>query len=248
MREHAMNASNLEGRNVVIEALKRKRKIFEILVDDGARGEKIRELINFARKENVKVTTADRTSLDALSKTDAHQGVIALAEPIATHSLSAVLKKDRSPFVVILREVLYEHNLGAVLRTAAAANVSAVVVPSAKGNVVSPVVERVSMGASNVVKVCTESVYSALAVLKKYDVKTVGVEVGGQKYYFEENLKGPIAFVLGGEDSSLSLPVKEKCDIVVRVPMGNDIQSLNLSVAAGIIMFEKVRQEFAARK
>lgn len=243
-----MNVTNLEGRNVIVEALKRRRKIFEIFIDDKAKGNKIDEVVSLASKRGVKVTLTDRNRLDRMSKTDSHQGIIALCEPLRTYSISEVLKENRTPFIVIIMEVLYEHNLGAILRSAAASGVTAVVVSPSKNSVLTPVVERVSMGASNVVKVCEESVQSALSAIKREGIKIVGVEVSGTKDYFEEDLTGPIALVLGGEDESLSLPVIKKCDIVTRVPMQNDIQSLNLSVTAGILMYEKVAQDLKKKK
>lgn len=238
-----MKHTTLEGRNVVVEALKRNRKIFEIKIDQGATGDKISDILGLAKSKRVITSFVSRKELDKLSKTDAHQGIIALAEPIKTVSLSDVLLKKKDPFIVVLREVLYEHNLGAVLRSASAAGADAIVVPPTQGNTISPVVERVSMGASNSIDVVALSTHSALSVLKKNGVKIVGVEITGDSYYFESDLTGPIALVFGGEDTGLSLPISQKCDIVVRVPMINDIQSLNQSVAVSIVLFEKVRQE-----
>ncbi len=244
MQQQLINSVNLEGRNVVIEALNRGREIFEIYLDKNAKGEKIQDLISQAKKHGVKLTPVERTALDKMSKTDSHQGVIALAEKLKTYTITEILKEVENPFIFIVKEVLYEHNLGAILRSAAAAGADAVVVSGSRNSVLTPVVERVSMGASNVVKVCEESITSVLATIKRQGIKIVGVETSGTKYYFEEDLTGPIALVLGGEDSALSLPVIEKCDIVVRVPMNKNIQSLNLSVAAGIVMFEKLSQDF----
>lgn len=241
-----MKETNLEGRNVVVEALKRQRKIFEILIDEGATGDKVLELSKLAAISGVKVTRVKRNDLDKISKTSLHQGVIARAQELPTYTIAKVLKEAESPFIVVIKEVMYEHNLGAVLRSAAAAGVDAVVVCSSRGGVLTPVVERVSMGASNVVKVCEESIQSVLSALKRTNVKIVGVEVLGNKNYFEEDLTGPIALVFGGEDAGLTLPVTDKCDIVVRVPMVNEVQSLNLSVTAGIVMYEKVRQDLVS--
>ena len=199
-----MNTVNLEGRNVVIEALTRGRKIFEIFLDKGAKGDKVEGLINLSERKHVKLSMVERGYLDNISKTDSHQGVIALAEGVKTYTVSEVIKSVRNPFLVVIKEVLYEHNLGAILRSAAASGATAVVVPSSGREVLTPVVERVSMGASNVVKVCTESILSALTVIKRAGIKIVGVETTGTKDYFDEDLTGPLALVLGGEDSALS--------------------------------------------
>lgn len=243
-----MKQTNLEGRNVVLDALTRDRKIFEILIDAGAKGDKIADIQKLAAKKGIKVSLVERAKLDKMSVTDSHQGIIGLAEPIQLSTLAHVLKEEQDPFILVLRDVLYEHNLGAILRSAAAAGVSAVVVDPGKKDVLTPVVERVSMGGSNVVKVCEESVYSALSQLKKAGVRIVGVEVGGTKNYFEDDLTGSVALVFGGEDEGLSLPIREKCDIVVSVPMQGGIQSLNLSVSVGVLLFEKVSQDYEYTK
>ncbi len=239
-----MNTTSLEGRNVVLEALQRERKIFEILIDTSAKGDKIINIEKLAKEKDIKVTKSPRADLDRVAKTDSHQGVIAIAEAVEITSLGKILKSEDKLFIVIVKEVLYEHNLGAILRTAAACNVTCVVIPPSQGEALSPVVERVSMGASNIVRVCQESIQSALSIIKRAGIKIIGVETTGDKYYFEEDFTGSVALVLGGEDSSLSLPISRKCDIVVRMPMQNSVQSLNLSVAAAVVMFEKVRQEF----
>lgn len=228
---------------MVMEALKRGRSVFDIYLDQGAGGEKIEELISLAKKNKVNVIKASRQYLDKLSKTESHQGVIATAEALKARKLSNIVYEIREPFIVVLREVLYEHNLGAVLRTACASGVDAVVVPPSNRVVVTPIVERVSMGASNCVPVVEEGIYSALSILKKAGVLLIGVEISGRENYFDADLTGPVAMVLGGENEGLSLPILEKCDIVVRVPMANGMQSLNQSVAAGILMFERVRQK-----
>lgn len=240
-----MNTTSLEGRNVVLEALIRGRKIFEILIEERALGDKIIEIERLAKANDIKITKSQRANLDKVAKTDSHQGVIAIAQVKEISSLNKILKAKDKLFIMIIKEVLYEHNLGAILRTAAACNVSCVVIPPTQGEALSPVVERVSMGASNIVRVCQESVQSALSIIKRAGVKIIGVETTGEKYYFEEDFTGSVALVLGGEDAGLSLPIARKCDIVVRMPMQNSIQSLNLSVAAAVVMFEKVRQDFS---
>ncbi|MEK7595912.1 MAG: RNA methyltransferase [Patescibacteria group bacterium] len=242
-----MTQVNLEGRNVVLEALLRGRKIFEIFIDKNAKGGSIERIIKSAKEKVVKVTPVDRPFLQKISKTDSHQGIIALSEPIKTYSVSQIVKEVETPFIVVLKEVLYEHNLGAVLRSAAAAGVDAVVVSGSKDKVISPVVERVSMGASNAVKICIEGISSALTVIKRAGIKVVGVEASGSKFYFEEDMTGSLCLCFGGEDNSLALPQVKICDIVVRVPMENAIQSLNLSVAAGVVLFEKVRQDLCKK-
>lgn len=233
----------LEGRNVVVEALKRDRKIFEILIDKGASGEKIALVRELAKKAEVKVSFVSRKDLDRVSSTDNHQGIIGVAEQIKTQNLSTFLKENPEPFILVLREFMYEQNLGAILRSAAAGGVDAVVVPNSQKHPITPLVERVSMGASNEIAVIEASVHNALSTIKKHNLPIVGVELDGTVTYTEANLRGPLAIVLGGEDTGLSLPIEQKCDIVVRVPMMKGIQSLNLSVSAAILIYEKLRQD-----
>ncbi len=239
--------TSIEGRNVVLEALKSGRKVFEIKIDGGAKGKKVDDIYASAAAVGVRVVRVPRTSLDKITKTGSHQGVIAIAEERHPVKLGEVLKASGSLFFVVLKDVSYEHNLGAVLRTASAAGASAVVIPPSRGNPLTPIVERVSMGASNKTPLVAEGVHSVLSELKRRGVKIVGVEVSGKSDYFDVDLTGDIALVFGGEDEGLSLPMVQKCDIVVRIPMSSGMQSLNQSVAAALIMYEKVRQEKYAK-
>ena len=234
--------AKLEGRNVVLEALSRGRRVFEIKIDKGAKGDKIDEILQKAKASKVGVTLVDRRRLDAITSTDAHQGVIAMAEALHTEKLSAVLERTPSPFMVVLREVYDKGNLGAIMRSGAAAGLDALIVSPTKKGPFSAQAERVSMGASNAVPVISLGVFDAISLLSKAGVKIVGVEVSGNLDYFATDLTGSVAFIFGGEDRGLSLPIREKCDIVVRVPMKGGVQSLNLSATAAVLMFEKVRQ------
>jgi len=235
--------TQLEGRNVVLEALERGRTVFEIYIDEGARGDRVDRIYSTSRRLNIRVERKDRKFLDKLTKTDSHQGVIAISETLREPKLKEVLARVKSPLVLILKDTVYEHNLGAILRTSAAGGVSIVVVPQSNKQILTPVVERVSMGASNVVPVIGASIQSTLSILKKEGFKVVGIEVSGETNYFDADLTGPSVLVLGSEDEGLSLPIIAKCDIVVRVPMMNNVQSLNQSVAAALVLFERVRQE-----
>jgi len=235
--------TQLEGRNVVLEALERGRKVFEIYIDIGARGEKVDKIYTISKRLNIRIERKDRKFLDKITKTDSHQGVIAISETLQEEKLKEVLAKAKNPLVLILKDTVYEHNLGAILRTSAASGVSAIVVGQTNRQALTPIVERVSMGASNIIPVIGASIQSTLSVLKKEGYRIVGVELTGDINYFDADLTGPTVLVLGSEDEGLSLPIVAKCDIVVRVPMMNNVQSLNQSVATALVLFEKVRQE-----
>jgi len=188
----------------------------------------------------------DRKTLDHISKTNLHQGVIGFFTNLPSLSLQNLVEKlglkISSSFFVLLTEIEYEQNLGAMLRTAEAAGVAAIVIPpSSKG--VTPVVERVSMGAASLVPVISESLFPALKIFKKWGFKIIGLDEKAPKNYYDEDLRGPLVFVVGGESKGITFPVRKRCDVLVKIPQKGKISSLNLSVACGIVVFEKMRQE-----
>jgi 23S rRNA (guanosine2251-2'-O)-methyltransferase len=173
-----------------------------------------------------------------------HNGVIAEAEPFPELRVRDVLDAHAEPFVVLVDEVQYEHNLGAILRSALGAGVDAVVVPVQRGKGLTPVVHRVSMGGAEAVPLVREGISSALADLKRAGVTIVGADMDGVPPW-EVDLTGPVAIVLGGEDKGLTDPVRKRCDHIVGVPLAGNLESLNVSVTAAILLFERVRQRSA---
>ncbi len=240
----------LEGRNVVLEALRAKRKIREIIIDEGAKGKgKIDEILSLAREGVVPVLTKSRRELDEVSVTLSHQGVIAFAPRGEEITLKELLKGlgGKRPFLVVLGEVMYEQNLGAILRTSECAGVDGVIIPKRRSAPMSATVSRVSMGASEYVPVIREGAASALSVIRREGIMVFGVDAEADMPYFEADLTGTSAFVFGGEDKGLSEMVRKKCDVVISIPLLGRISSLNVSVSAGIVLYEKVRQEQKSR-
>jgi 23S rRNA (guanosine2251-2'-O)-methyltransferase len=237
----------LEGRNPVLECLLRKRRrVHRLLLDERSRPHpKLDRLLQSAQAQGVTVERVPRERLDAISTTGVHNGIIALAEPLQPPTLSALLDEleaaGTEPFIVLVDEPSYEHNLGAVLRSALGAGVHAVVVPRVRGKDVNAVVQRVAMGAAEVVPVIREGLSSCLAMLNRRAVRVVAAEHGGQPHW-EVDLRGPLAIVLGGEDKGVSQALLKRCDAVATVPTQGDLQSLNLSVTAAVLMFERCRQ------
>ncbi len=239
----------LEGRNVVLAALTAGDRVRRVLVDDRAKPDgKLRAIRDAASRKGARFELVPRGRLKELSKTGVHNGVIAFADPLPHPTLKEVLDAadgaGRDPFVVLLDEVQYEHNLGAVLRSAAAAGADAVVVPTRRGAPAGAVVQRVAMGGAEEVPVVREGLNSALATLRRAAVRIVGAEADGDCPWFEADLGGRIAIVLGGEDRGLGPKVRQRCDQVVSIPLreGSVVTSLNVSVAAGLLIFERVRQ------
>ncbi len=242
----------LEGRNLVIEVLKRrKRTVRKILLDERVRPDpKINLLLSMAEQQRVPVTRRPRHQLDKMSETGAHNGVIAHAAPLPTYTvrerLEEVFALDEMPFFVLADELNYEHNLGAILRSAMGAGVHAVVVPTRRGKGLTAVVQRVAMGGAEEVPVIREGISSALAVLRREGVPIVGADMDGTPCW-DVRMTGPLALVLGGESKGLSPTLRKKCWAIASVPLQGGLDSLNVSVTAGILMFEKVRQDIAAR-
>ncbi len=237
----------LEGRNPVLECLLRKRrKVMRLLLDERTRPHpKLDRLLQSAKAQGVPVQRVPRDDLDSISETGVHNGVIAWVQPLQAPSLSTLLDQLEAqgiePFIILVDEPQYEHNLGAVLRSALGAGVHAVVVPRVRGKAVNAVVQRVAMGAAEVVPVIREGLSSCLALLERRAVKIVGAEHGGRPHW-EVDLTGPIAIVIGGEDKGLTAPILKRCEAIATVPTQGDLQSLNLSVTAAVLMYERTRQ------
>lgn len=241
----------IEGRNPVIECLARnRRRVVRIWLDRGAKpDERIARLLALAEQRGVRVERVDRQKLDKMAEDRAHNGVIAEAEDLPSWTTERLVDENFGPnlFFVLVDEVSYEHNLGAILRSGLGFGVNGVIVPTRRGAGLSPVVHRVSMGAAEEVPLVREGLYSALKHIKKAGIRVVGADMGGTPLG-EIDLRGPLALILGGEGEGLGPELRQRCDQVVSIPLLGGLESLNVSVAAAVIMYEKRRQEQAARR
>lgn len=237
----------LEGRNPVIEALLRKRrKVRKVMLDERAReDDKIRRLVSLCQQEGVRIERVNRDSLDRMAAGEVHNGVIAHADQLpeltVQQLLDQVYERGEVPFLVLADEISYEHNLGAILRSALGAGVHGVVVPTKRGKGLSPVVHRVSMGGAEAVPLVREGLSSALKICHKAGLRIVGADMGGVAHW-DLNWTIPTALVLGGESKGLSPTLRKRCDEIVGVPLQGELESLNVSVTAGIMLFERARQ------
>ncbi len=235
---------------MVLEALqRRRRRVRRVLLDERARpGGKVDAILAAAEAAGVPVKRVPRRELDRRSQTGVHNGVLAEADPLPEYTVSSLLDElfdaGVDPFLVVVDEVQYEHNLGAVLRSALGAGVHGVIVPVRRGKGLTPVVQRVAMGGAEVVPLVREGISSALAQLRRAGVRVVGCDMDGAPVWDVE-LRGPVALVLGGEDKGLSSTLRKRCDAVAAVPLQGGLDSLNVSVTAAVMMFEKCRQERA---
>ena len=245
----SQQVDQLEGRNVVMAALRASDRVRTVLVDGRARPDrKLKELQRLTRERGAEWRLVQRRELDRMSHSGVHNGVIGLAEPLPRLSLKAVLddadERGVEPFLLLLDEVQYDQNLGAILRTAAAAGVTALVIPTRRGAALNPVVQRVAMGGAETVPVVREGLNSALANLKRRAIRIVGAEADGDVPYWEADLAGPVALVMGGEHRGLGSKVRSRCDQVVSIPLPGSsvVDSLNVSVATGLLVYERLRQ------
>ncbi|MCA9570980.1 MAG: 23S rRNA (guanosine(2251)-2'-O)-methyltransferase RlmB [Myxococcales bacterium] len=238
----------LEGRNPVLECLQRRqRRVRRLFLDQGAKPDrKIRTILRLAEEAEVPTARVPRAHLDRMADGRVHNGVVAEVEALpqltTRQLLDQVFDAGETPLLVLADEVSYEHNLGAILRSALGFGVHGIVVPTRRGAEVGPVVQRVSMGAVEVVPVVHESLSAALKPISDAGVRVVGADMGGTSIY-EADLRGPLALVLGGEGKGLSPTLARKCDEIVSVPLAGGLESLNVSVAAAVILAEKRRQD-----
>ncbi len=239
-----LNFITLEGRNMVHDALTSQQKIVSVILGVSTLSDpRIREIENLARKNGVQIQKVSTEELEKMSDSRNPQGVVALMSVPETLSLEQILKEKRDVFLLLLNHIDYEQNLGAILRTAWAAGVDAVIASPNGVHEVTPVVAKVSMGGAAYVPLLGMSMFQAIKLLHEYAVPVVGVEVGMGESYTETNLRGPVAFVMGGEAVGLSEPLQKECDLFVNIPMDKAVASLNVSVATALILFEKLRQE-----
>lgn len=237
----------IEGRNAVIEALRAGTAIDKIYLAKGETDKTLGHIASRARDAGVVVVEADRRKLDAMSRTHAHQGIIAVAAVREYASVEDLLQaaRDRGepPLLVVCDELSDPHNLGAVIRTAECAGAHGVIIPKRRSAGLTAVVAKTSAGAVSHLPVArVANLPSLLKQLKKEGLWIFGAAADGPVSLYEADLKGPAAIVIGSEGSGMSRLVAETCDVLVRIPMKGKLNSLNASAAAAILLYEAVRQ------
>ncbi|MBS7008265.1 23S rRNA (guanosine(2251)-2'-O)-methyltransferase RlmB [Anaerostipes sp.] len=235
----------LAGRNAVLEALRAGKPIDKIFILDGCQDGPIRTIVREAKKTDAVLNFVEKERLDQLTN-EHHQGVVAMAAAYEYAQLDDLFRKaeekNEDPFFILLDGIEDPHNLGAILRTANLAGAHGVIIPKRRAVGLTPTVAKTSAGAVNytpVVKVTNLS--KTMEELKERGLWFVCADMEGEVMY-RQNLTGPIGLVIGNEGSGVSRLVKEKCDYIASIPMNGDIDSLNASVAAGVLAYEIVRQ------
>ncbi len=236
----------IEGRNAVIEAYRAGKPIDKIYLLDGCQDGPISTIKREAKKHGTLMKFVDRERLDQMSETGKHQGVIAIAAAYeyaqVEDILEAARKKGEPPFLFLLDNIEDPHNLGAIIRTANLAGAHGVIIPKNRAAGLTATVARTSAGALNYTPVAkVTNLSKTIEDLKKEGLWFVCADMGGTVMY-DLDLKGPIGLVIGNEGEGVGRLVKEKCDMIASIPMKGDIDSLNASVAAGVLAYEIVRQ------
>jgi len=237
----------IEGRNPVIEALRSDAEIDTILINKDAAQGSLNKIFELAKKKNILIKNVDRALLDRLSENKNHQGVIAEAMEYKYKDIDDIFnyakEKKEKPFIVILDEITDVHNLGSIIRSAECLGAHGVIIPKRRAAQVNSVVAKSSAGAIEYLPVCrVTNIGDTLETLKEKGLWIYGADMEGEKYIYEENFDVPVGLVIGSEGSGLGRLVKEKCDVLIKIPMKGNINSLNASNAASIIIYEIMKQ------
>lgn len=247
--ESKVNETLIEGRNPVIEAIRAGKPIDKLYVQDGCNDGPVMTIKREAKKRDIFIKYVARERLDQLSETGKHQGVIAYAAAYEYSEIEDIFakaeEKGEAPFVFILDNIEDPHNLGAIIRTANLAGAHGVIIPKNRAVGLTATVARTSAGALNYTPVVrVTNIAKTIEELKDKGLWFVCADMDGEIMY-KQNLTGPIGLVIGNEGEGVSRLVKEKCDYVASIPMKGDIDSLNASVATGVLAYEIVRQRMA---
>ena len=237
----------IEGRNAVIEALRAGRPIDKIYIQKGETDKTLGHIASTAKDAGIVVVDADRRKLDFMSRTHAHQGVIALAAIKDYCSVSDILaiakERNEPPFIVMCDEISDPHNLGAIIRTAECVGAHGVIIPKRRSAGLTAVVDKTSAGALEHMAVArVPNLAAAIETLKKNGLWIYGTAAEGANELWKTDLTGPACIVIGSEGTGISRLVREKCDFLVSIPLRGQISSLNASAAAAVLLYEALRQ------
>ena len=237
----------VEGRNAVLEALKSDREINKMLVQKGEKNGSINSIISLAKQRGIVIVETEKSKLDAISSTGHHQGVIIYTSPQKYCEVEDILniakKKNEDPFIVILDEIEDPYNLGSIIRTCEVAGVHGVIIPKRRSALITGVVEKVSVGATNYLPIArVTNLAQTIESLKKENVWIIGTDMDAPNVQYNTDLTGAVALVIGSEGKGMGRLIKDKCDLLIKIPMFGKVTSLNAGVSAGICIYEVVRQ------
>lgn len=248
-----MNEDNLkyedqiEGRNSVLELLESGKDINKIYIAKGEKHGSINKIIAKAKENKVVILEIEKEKLNKMAQTNNPQGVIAIVPPFDYASVDDILNeaksKNEKAFILILDGIEDPHNLGSIIRTAETAGVHGIIIPKRRSAQVNSTVNKTSAGATNFMKIArVNNINETIEYLKNNDIWIYGTDGEAKEMYYDEDMTGNVAIVIGSEGFGMSRLVKENCDFLLKIPMKGKITSLNASVSAGIIMYEVVKQ------
>ena len=239
-----------EGKNAVAELLKTDKTIDKVLIENGLRDPASRALVNQIKEHGVKFSYADKAVLDKQSKSGRHQGFIAFTSDFVYTDIEDMIEntEGRDCFFLVLDGIEDPHNLGSIIRTAETAGCNGIIIPKRRAASVNSTVNKASAGAVEHMKIArVTNISDAIEELKQAGLWICGTDVSAEKYYYNQDLTGPLGIVIGNEGKGISDKVKKNCDFNVKIPMSGKIQSLNASVSTGIIVYEAVKQRISKK-
>ena len=252
-REEKKFDDQIEGRNSVLELLESGKDINKIYVTRGEKHGSINKILGIAKERKIIVVEKDKRQMDEMSQEENYQGVIAIVPPFEYAEISDILnvakEKNEDPFVLILDGIEDPHNLGSIIRTAETAGVHGIIIPKRRAASVNSTVNKTSAGAVEHMKIArVTNISDSIEELKKAGLWICGTDINSEKYYYNQDLTGPLGIVIVNEGKGISEKVKKNCDFNVKIPMKGKVTSLNASVSTGIIVYEAVKQRIVVSK
>lgn len=237
----------IEGRNSVLELLESGKDINKIYVTRGEKHGSINKILAIAKERKIIVVEKDKRQMDEMAQEENYQGVIAIVPPFEYVEIEDILnmakEKNEEPFVLILDGIEDPHNLGSIIRTAETAGVHGIIIPKRRAASVNSTVNKASAGAVEHMKIArVTNISDSIEELKQAGLWICGTDISAEKYYYNQDLTGPLGIVIGNEGKGISEKVKKSCDFNVKIPMKGKVTSLNASVSTGIIVYEAVKQ------
>ena len=237
----------IEGRNSVLELLESGKDVNKIFVTRGEKHGSINKILAIARERKIIVVEKSQKQMEEMSQEENYQGVIAIVPPFEYVEVEDILayanEKQEPPFVLILDGIEDPHNLGSIIRTAETAGVHGIIIPKRRAASVNSTVNKASAGAVEHMKIArVTNITDTIDQLKQAGLWICGTDINAEKYYYNQDLTGPLGIVIGNEGKGISEKVKKNCDFSVKIPMKGKIQSLNAAVSTGIIVYEAVKQ------
>lgn len=237
----------VEGRNAVLELIESGKDINKIYIEKGEKQGSINKILQKANERKILVTEIDKQKFRQMAETPNAQGIIAIVPPFDYCDVYDIIdlakEKNEDPFILILDGIEDPHNLGSIIRTAETAGVHGIIIPKRRAASVNSTVNKVSAGAVEHMKIArVNNINETINTLKKEGIWICGTDMDTNKYYYNQDLTGPLAIVIGSEGFGMSRLVKENCDFLIKIPMKGKITSLNASVSAGIVVYEAVKQ------